>query len=93
LKKSDYQLIGYIGTFLGVILLIGGGFTALYHEDYNILSFTVSNYRYSQYSAPLLLAGIIFLVIGVGFLWRASQELEASKNIQTVTPFTSSHHQ
>jgi len=76
LKKSDFQLIGYIGTVLGVIFLVCGIFAASYSEYLGVY------YPYAKYSVPLLTSGIVLLVIGLAFLWRATQEVTTQK----VTP-------
>jgi lysylphosphatidylglycerol synthetase-like protein (DUF2156 family) len=73
LKKSDFQLVGYIGTVLGAIFLVGGIFAASYSEVRGWL-FPYTVYPYAQYAANLIVAGIILLVVGAAFLWRAEQE-------------------
>jgi hypothetical protein len=73
LKKSDFQLIGYIGFVLGAILLAGGVFASSYYEVRGwLISYAV--YPYAQYSVTLLISGIALLVVGLAFLWRAKQE-------------------
>ena len=70
MKKSDFQLIGIIGTVLGVLFLAGGVFATVYFET----TWIFVEYPYAKYAPSLLIAGIILLVVGVAFLWRASQE-------------------
>jgi len=72
MKKSDFQLIGYIGFVLGAILLAGGVFASSYYEERGWLHWVV--YPYTQYSVTLLISGIALLVVGLAFLWRAKQE-------------------
>lgn len=73
MKKSDFQLIGYIGVVLGAIFLGGGIFASAYYEVRGwLIPYAV--YPYAQYSVSLIVAGIILLVIGLAFLWRAKQE-------------------
>lgn len=74
MKKTDYQLIGYIGAVLGAIFLVGGLFASTYYEIRQGLLFSYAVYPYAQYSGSLILAGIVLLVIGLAFLWRAKQE-------------------
>ena len=73
MKKSDFQLIGYIGFVLGAIFLAGGAFASQYYEVRGwLISYSV--YPYAQYSVTLLIAGIVLFVIGIAFLWRAHGE-------------------
>jgi len=73
-KKADLQLIGYIGTILGVIFFTGGIFASNYYEVHEVWLIRYAVYPYAQYSGSLTLAGIVLLVIGLAFLWRAKQE-------------------
>jgi ribosomal protein L40E len=77
MKKSDFQLIGYIGLGLGVMLLIG----AVLAYSLANMYLTPSIYydgklgrAYLNYSVILGVFGIISLITGLGFLWRARQE-------------------
>jgi len=73
MKKSDFELIGHIGFVLGAILLTGGTFASSYCEVRGwLIHYAV--YPYAQYSGTLLISGIVLLVIGLEFLWRAKQE-------------------
>lgn len=74
MKKTDYQLIGYIGVVLGAIFLVGGLFASIYYETRQGLIWAYKLYPYAQYSGSLLVVGIVLLVIGLAFLWRAKQE-------------------
>lgn len=74
MKKSDWMLIGYIGTALGVLFIIGALFCFFYFEIRSFI-ITVMVYPYQKYAGPLLISGIILLVIGQGCLWRAKQEV------------------
>jgi len=75
LKKSDFQLIGLIGTILGLLFLFGGMFASTYYEvRHGLFGYTYTEYPYTQYSATLFVAGVVLLVVGLAFLWRASQE-------------------
>lgn len=82
MKKSDFQLIGYIGVVLGTILLAGGIFASSYYEVRGWFIY-YEVYPYAQYSVTLLISGIVLLVIGLAFLWRAKQE---SAPTQTILP-------
>jgi uncharacterized membrane protein len=80
-------LIGYIGVVLGAIFLGGGIFASVYYEVRRGLLFYYEVYPYAQYSGTLLVAGIILLVIGLAFLWRAKQEgSEVPKPPQIAVP-------
>jgi len=77
MKKSDFQLIGYIGTVLGILLLVGAVATYSLANMY----LRPSGYydgklgrAYLNYSVILCVAGLVSLVIGLAFLWRAKQE-------------------
>lgn len=83
MKKSDFQLIGYIGVVLGAILLAGGIFASSYYEVRGGWLIYYAVYPYAQYSVTLLISGIVLLVIGLAFLWRAKQE---SAPTQTTLP-------
>jgi ABC-type antimicrobial peptide transport system permease subunit len=75
MKKSDFQLIGYIGTVLGALFLFGGIFASSYYEVHRgVFGYTYATYPYTQYSGSLLVSGIALLVVGLAFLWRAKQE-------------------
>ena len=76
MKKSDFQLIGYIGTILGAFFLVGGVFAQMYYEVHRspIIEFYWTVYPYQKYAGSLLIAGIVLLVIGLTFLWRAKQK-------------------
>jgi len=79
LKKSDFELIGYIGTVLGALFLVGGIIASVYYEVHHGLLWDYAVYPYAQYSGSLLVAGIVLLVIGLAFLWRAKQEVTMQK--------------
>jgi hypothetical protein len=78
MKKSDFQLIGYIGAGLGILLLVGA--VATYSLANMYLDPWGGHYdgklgrAYLDYSVILGVVGIISLVVGLGFLWRAKQE-------------------
>jgi hypothetical protein len=78
LKKTDFQLIGYIGTVLGAIFLAGGIFAQTYYEIHrsSIIEFYWKVYPYQKHAGNLLIIGVVLLVIGLAFLWRAKQEEE-----------------
>jgi len=86
MKKSDFQLIGYIGTVLGAFFLFGGLFASSYYEVhsylFNLGSYAV--YPYAQYSGSLIVAGIVLLVVGLAFLWRAKQDTTGQKTSSEV---------
>jgi hypothetical protein len=70
MEKADYQMIGYVGVVLGAILLLAGIFAATYYEIRGWIIY-YSYYPYAQYSGSLIITGIVLLVIGAAFLWRA----------------------
>jgi len=85
MKKSDWMLIGYIGTILGVLFLFGALFCFSYSEIRSFI-ITVEVYPYREYAGTLLASGIILLVIGVGCLWRAEQEMTYKKEPSSTPP-------
>lgn len=74
MKKYDFQLIGYIGVALGWICMLGGVFTSIYYVESQGLLWWYVVYPYADYTAPLFAIGVVSLVIGLAFLWRAKQE-------------------
>ena len=68
------HLVGYIGTFLGATFLVAGLYTATYYELVLGFRFGWITYPYAQYSAGLVISGIVLVVMGVIglFMWRAS---------------------
>ena len=86
-KRSDFQLIGYIGTVLGALFLVGGVFAYSCSETHcNVIipTFCTTEYPYREYAAGLLVAGVVLLVVGLAFLWRAEQEKPTQKAILQV---------
>jgi hypothetical protein len=81
MKRSDFQLIGYVGTVLGALFLVSGIFASVYFVVHRslIIDYYWVEYPYQKYAGSLLVAGIVLLVVGLGFLWRAKQEKEAQK--------------
>ncbi|MCJ7430045.1 hypothetical protein MUO83_02360 [Candidatus Bathyarchaeota archaeon] len=76
MKKSDFQLIGYIGFVLGALLMGGGILGYNYYTDFHVWA-TIGGHLADQLAQDclvLLVAGIVLLVIGLAFLWRAKQE-------------------
>jgi hypothetical protein len=79
MEKSDFQLIGYILTIAGVMLLIVTAICGSQANNY--LNINGSNYDeplgqlYLNYTLILGVIGAISLIIGFGFLWRATQEI------------------
>jgi len=69
MKKADYQMIGYIGIVLTVVFWIGATLTHYYRESIGEFIYPLQGY-----TPNFIMAGIVFLVLGVAFLWRASQE-------------------
>jgi hypothetical protein len=70
MEKVDYQMIGYIGVVLGAILLLAGVYAATYYEIRGFIIY-YQYYPYAKYSVGLIISGIVLLVIGAAFLWRA----------------------
>ena len=67
MKKADWKLIGYIGTALGIIFLIGAIFSYFYFEVHETtLGGAWVTYPLQEYVGNFLLLGIILLVIGLG---------------------------
>jgi tRNA(Ile2) C34 agmatinyltransferase TiaS len=62
-------MIGSFGLFLGAIFLIGGVFAYFYSQ--RVFAFAI--YPYRDYAAPLIIAGIVLLVIGVVTDQRAKE--------------------
>lgn len=73
MKKADFQLIGIIGTVLGVIFLVGAFLTQMPVYQKTILGYWAT-YPYAKYTSTFLVIGVVLLVIGMAFLWRAEQE-------------------
>jgi hypothetical protein len=71
MKKSDFELIGYIGIGLGILFLIGA---LLEYESHSPLYWEIFPEQLNSTVYPLGVACTIFLVVGLGFLWRAEQE-------------------
>lgn len=75
MKKSDYQLIAYVGAILSAVFLFAGVYTGSYNE----VAFgfagqgTKVTFPYAQYSPSFLICGIISAVISA-LMWRASKE-------------------
>ena len=79
MKANDFRLVGYIGVVLGALLLSGGLFASSYYEVHTgLFNFSTVVYPYSQYAAGLVVSGLVLLVVGGVFLWRASQEVSSS---------------
>ena len=74
MKKADFQLIGYIGIVLGVIFIIGAILTQMPVYQETILGGYWVTYPYAKYTITFLVIGVILLVIGIAFYWRAKQE-------------------
>jgi len=71
MKKSDFQMIGGIGTVLGAIFIASGLFATFYYEVRSNWFYAFKVYPYGQYGFSLLVVGVILLVVGLAFLWRA----------------------
>jgi len=72
MEKSDWMLIGYVGTALGILFIVGALFCYSYFEIRSFI-ITVMIYPYREYTGPLLISGMVLLVIGLGCLWRAKE--------------------
>lgn len=69
MKKSDFRLIGLIGTILGAIFLVAGLYAASYYELTLIWGgYTHIAYPYAQYSGGLVISGIVLLIVGLCML-------------------------
>jgi hypothetical protein len=88
MKKTDFQLIGYPGTILGILFLVSGGVTYYYQEVTNFLGISLVSYPYRQYTESLLVVGIVLLVFGLAFLWRAEQETTTQAYPSIIPPPT-----
>ncbi len=72
-KRTDNEIIGFIGVFLGIMLLVAAVFTFAYYEvQQSPPNGTI--YPYQKYSPSLFVAGILLFVIGLGINWRANRE-------------------
>jgi hypothetical protein len=78
MKRSDFQIIAFIGIILGVLLLTVGIFTATYYIEIAPNPFLFMNptalYPYAAYSGILLGEGAVSLVVGITCAWRVRQE-------------------
>jgi uncharacterized membrane protein len=82
MKRSYFQLIGYIGTALGIFFLIGGLIASVYYKEYHTgegVDYVVREYLYQKYAVILFVAGVVLLVVGQAFLWRVDQEQPTQK--------------
>ena len=68
MRKPDVQMIGWVGTVLGAIFIASGLFA---YEVHSSLFYYFKVYPYGQYGFSLLVVGVILLVVGLAFLWRA----------------------
>jgi hypothetical protein len=88
MKKSDFQLIGYIGTIVGVTLVIVTAICGSQANNY--LNINGSNYDeplgqlYLNYTLILGVIGAISLIIGLSFLWRVTQETERERALTLI---------
>ncbi len=78
MNSEDWRMVGSIGAILGFIFLGGGAWIWLNVEGYNGWRGIGDYYEYRGYSAPLIIAGVSFLVIGIAFQGR-SQTLNTTK--------------
>lgn len=78
MKPADWKMLGYIGLVLGFIFFIIGGWIWLNAEGYLGWSGWLEYFQYSNYPFPLFIIGIVLLVIGFAFNWRAQQESQDS---------------
>ena len=60
MRYSDWKMISSIGLILGFLLLIGGILAYVYYEER--LIWVV--YPFRDYSAPLVISGVVLLVVG-----------------------------
>jgi len=86
MRSADWKVIGSIGIILGVIFLAGSFFAYTYTERlWGIL--IVAPYR--DLTAPLIIAGIVLLVVGLICTQRAEEErkLEVQRIAETKMKF------
>jgi hypothetical protein len=75
LKKSDFELAGWVTFVIGMLCVLGAFVADSYEQDVQVLGLTVARtYPYADYELPLMFIGAAFLAIGAGFLWRSKQE-------------------
>ena len=81
-------LIGFIGSLLktlGFIFSIGGGWIWLNAQNYLGLSGYLQYHTYSNYSIPLLIVGVTFLVIGLILDTLSQNKLKASSQLVKIS--------
>jgi uncharacterized membrane protein len=92
MKAKDYLFIAYLLMGIGAILFIAGGFIAVSIEKiiYNPWTGKVwrVEYPYMMTGFSIFFLGIILIVIGVVFYWRAEEEKKESTRTSCLKSLT-----
>lgn len=74
MKAEDWNMIGYLGIALSLLFFTVGGWIWLNVEGYMGWGGWLKYFEYRTYPMPLFIIGVIFLIIGSAFVWRATEE-------------------
>lgn len=74
MKAEDWKMIGYLGIVLGFLFFAIGGWIWLNVEGYMGWVGWLKYLEYRNYPITLFTLGIVFLIVGFTFIWRATEE-------------------
>jgi len=81
MKAADWRMFAYIGIGLGFLFLAIGGWIWLNVEGFMGWTAIWQYFEYRGYTLPLIIGGVVLLVVGLAFSWRAGEETRISAKV------------